>query len=103
MMYVLSGLLIAALSVPLMRRKIPPNSSYGFRVRRTLDDPKVWYDANAFTGRSMFRLGIGTSIATLALYFFPAINPVAYAVACGLVLLLGVAVGVILSLRYLDR
>src|SRR3954454_6913684 len=103
MMYIPLGLFIAALSVPLMRRKIPPNSSYGFRVRRTLGDPRVWYDVNAFTGRYMFRLGIGTSIATLALYFFPAINPVAYAVACCLILLLGVAVGVILSLLYLDR
>ena len=103
MMYVPLGLLIAAIAVPLMRRKIPPNSAYGFRVRRTLEDPGVWYDANAFTGRYLFRLGIGTSIASLALYFSPAIDPVAYAVACGLIVLLGVAVGVILSFRYLDR
>jgi uncharacterized membrane protein len=102
-LYVSSGLLSAALAVPLMRRKVAPNSLYGFRVRRTLEDPKVWYDANAFAGRCLFGFGIGTAIACLALYFLPAIDPVAYAVACLLIVLVGLAVSLALSFRFLNQ
>jgi len=100
---VATGLLNAALAVPLMRRKVGLNSLYGFRVRRTLADPTVWYEANAFAGRCMFRSGIGTSIACLALYFVPAIGPVSYAFACLLITLSGLVVSLILSFRFLTR
>src|SRR3954453_6009237 len=98
-----AGLLMAALAVPLMRRKVGPNAVYGFRVRRTLDDPRVWYDANAFAGRCLFCSGIGTVIACSALYSTPAVGPVAYAVACPTILLGGLAVGLVLSFRHLDH
>src|SRR3954447_22062616 len=100
---VATGLLNAALAVPLMRRKVGVNSLYGFRVRRTLANPTVWYEANAFAGRCMFRSGIATSLARLALYFVPAIDPVAYAFACLVITMAGVAVGLILSFRFLNR
>src|SRR5438270_13471878 len=100
---VATGLLIAALAVPLIRRKVGLNSLYGFRVRKTLADPTVWYEANAFAGRCMFRSGVATSLACLALYFVPAIGPVSYAFACLLSTLPGVAVGIILSFRLLNR
>ena len=103
LVHVSAGLLMAALAVPLMRRKVGPNSLYGFRVRRTLDDPRVWYDANAFAGRCFFRSGIGTALACLALYWTPAIDPIGYAVACPTVLLVGLALGLTLSFRHLDR
>ena len=54
LMHVSAGLLMASLAVPLMRRKVGPNALYGFRVRRTLEDPAIWYDANAFAGRCLF-------------------------------------------------
>ena len=100
-LYVSLGLLSAALAVPLMRRKIAPNSLYGFRVRRTLEDPKVWYDANAYAGRCLF--GFGTAIACLALYLIPTIDPVVYAVACLMIVLVGLAVSLILSFRFLGQ
>ncbi len=102
LVHVSAGLLTAALAVPLMRRKVGPNALYGFRVRRTLDDPRVWYDANAFAGRCLFRSGIGSALACLVLYWTPAIDPVAYAAACPTVLLVGLAVGLALSFRHLD-
>jgi len=103
LMHVSAGLLTASLAVPLMRRKVGPNALYGFRVRRTLEDPKVWYDANAFAGRCLFYVGIGTGLACLALYWLPAIDPIAYAVACPTILLVGLAVGLVLSFRHLDH
>ena len=102
-MYIPMGVLFVAIGVPLMRRKIAPNSLYGFRVRRTLEDPEVWYDANEFTGRCLIWLGIGLILSSLALYFVPDISPVAYVTACGVILLVGVAVSVLLSFRHLNR
>jgi uncharacterized membrane protein len=102
-MYIPMGVLFIAIGVSLIRRRIAPNSLYGFRVRRTLEDPEVWYDANEFTGRCLIWLGIGLSLSGLALYFIPDISPVAYVATCGAILLVGVVVSVLLSFRYLNR
>ena len=42
MMHVGSGLVLTALSFPLIRGKIGPNPWYGFRVRQTLENPAIW-------------------------------------------------------------
>jgi len=64
-----TGLLIAALSIPIMLRKIPPNLWYGLRTVETLRDENVWYEANARSGRGGVILGMG--IALLALLGLP--------------------------------
>ena len=46
------------LSLPLVFRRVPPNVGYGLRVPATFKDERVWYDANAATGREMFVLGV---------------------------------------------
>jgi len=45
---------IAAMSLPLILRWVPPNRVYGFRTRKTLSDPKIWFRANSFAGWAMF-------------------------------------------------
>ena len=45
--FALTGLLLAGLAVPLMRRRVPPNGLYGLRVAATFADEEVWYEANA--------------------------------------------------------
>jgi len=45
-MYFTSGILLAAISIPLILRKIKPNGLYGFRVKQTLEDPALWYAVN---------------------------------------------------------
>ena len=63
----------AALMIGLIRdrsalRKIAPNGLYGFRVRRTLADPAVWYEANAFMGLAMIASGLAVGRMSLVLY-----------------------------------
>jgi hypothetical protein len=101
-LYSALGLLLTAISLPLIRRKVAPNSLYGFRVRRTLEDPKVWYDVNEYSGRCLFRLGIWTSISAIVLYFVPGISAVAYALACLATFSVGMAVCLFLSVRFLN-
>ena len=42
-----------AISVPLILRKVPPNLLYGFRTRKTMSDPRIWYAANALGGKNL--------------------------------------------------
>lgn len=60
-----SGLLVIAFGVPLMLRRVPPNGFYGLRVPATFKDEKVWYDANAASGRDLVVFGIAIIVAAL--------------------------------------
>lgn len=65
--FILVGALLMALALPLMRRRVPPNSLYGLRVRATFADPSVWYEANAMSGRDLFVLGAALALAAAVL------------------------------------
>ncbi len=63
---------IAALNIPLVLRKVPPNAIYGFRTRRTLSDTKVWYPANVFAGWAML---VAVAVTVCATWLAPAAWP----------------------------
>jgi uncharacterized membrane protein len=98
-----SALILATLCVPLILGKIGPNPWYGFRVRRTLEDPVIWYKANAYAGKALILTAIAMIVFSTTFYLIPAFDPPTYAMACAMVCLgsLGVCVG--FSFRYLGR
>ena len=51
--FALFGVLLVALALPLVLRRVPPNPLYGLRVPATFRDESVWYDANAASGRDL--------------------------------------------------
>jgi uncharacterized membrane protein len=57
------------LGIPLMMRRVPPNSLYGCRTRRTLEDPDLWYLANEILGQHLLVGGILIAAVALANYF----------------------------------
>ncbi len=61
-MPVLIALLLIALAVPLILRKVPPNGFYGFRLPKTQSDPRIWYAANRAAG---LNLVAGSSLSLL--------------------------------------
>jgi hypothetical protein len=63
------ALLIGAFSIPMWRRKIKPNGLYGFRTRLTLENPRIWYEVNASSGRNMFCFMLVMAPAAAALLF----------------------------------
>jgi hypothetical protein len=103
MMYLFSGALLAALAVPLMMRRIGPNPLYGFRVEKTLQNPDIWYAANAYSGTQLFWIGLGTMTVSLVLYFVPRMNEGTYALACAGFTLGAMAISLLMSFRYLGR
>ena len=44
-----AGILLAALSIPLILGHVPPNHWYGFRTSKTLSSAKLWRAANHST------------------------------------------------------
>ena len=99
-MYVVSGLLLTGLAVPLMCRKIPPNHWYGFRVRKTLENEAVWYAVNEFSAKRLLWVGIATVAAAIGL-FFTTTSVDLYATALATVVLGGLAVSLLQSFSYL--
>jgi hypothetical protein len=55
------GLLLAALSIPLVLRRVPRNRAYGIRIPEAFSTEARWYDINAYGGRLF--LGYGVALA----------------------------------------
>jgi uncharacterized membrane protein len=51
-------LLIIVLSIPMILRKVPRNSLYGFRTAYTLSSDEVWYRANKISGTALLIAGV---------------------------------------------
>jgi uncharacterized membrane protein len=99
--FVSAGLLLSALSVPLIWHKVGPNPVYGFRVRQTLDDPAVWYPVNAYAAKGLLCVGLLISVAAALLYLVPDIGIAVYASAVAAVALPALVICLVLSFRYL--
>jgi len=94
------GGLCIALGIPLALGKIKPNSFYGFRIAKTLNDESVWYRVNTFTGKAF----IASGMATIAMVFIAlwlgnvfSLGPVALQLLGAGILFVPMAVAVIAS------
>ena len=52
------GVLLAAVALPLILRRIPMNHFYGVRVAAAFTSDARWYDINAYGGRLLFVYGV---------------------------------------------
>jgi len=103
LMYVVFGLLLIALAIPMLRGKVPPNPWYGFRVPGTLSDPTRWYKANRYAARWLLLTGVITAAAAIALYFVPGLSVDTYAWLVLAVFGVPFVLMIITSFRYLRR
>jgi len=54
--------IVAAASIPLILKMIPPNRLYGLRTQQTLADRELWFRANRLAGWALL-LAAGASAA----------------------------------------
>ncbi len=101
--FVLVSLLLVGLCVPIILRKVKPNSWYGFRVPKTLSDEKIWYEANAYSGRLMLVAGIIWAVAAVGLRCLPGVGTdlAVYNLSVTAVIMVSLSLVVALSFRYL--
>ena len=101
-MYLVSGVLLIALSIPLIRGKIPPNGLYGFRVKRPLEDPRIWYPVNRYGGKWLLVTGVWIIFIALTLRAVPHISLVAYALGVLAVDIVLLITGFCMVVRYMN-
>ena len=80
-LYVVGGLLLALLSLPLIAGKIKPNPYYGFRVPFTMGNPEIWYATNKYFAKRQLVVGLIEAAAATGLYFLPSITIDTYALS----------------------
>ena len=72
--------------------RVPPNHLYGCRTRRTLSDPRIWYEANRTSGKDFLISGVLVLVASLVtLVFGQSANPNHVVITLVSVLVLSVA------------
>ena len=86
------GMLMVGLAIPLKRRRIAPNQTYGLRTAATFADEWVWYEANARSGRDLAIFGV---IQSLVAVLPPLLMDLRPNVATIMYLAVNVALGVI--------
>ena len=100
-LYIVAGLILVAISIPLIQRRIKPNPWYGFRTPTTLKNEMVWYEVNAHSGKRLLVAGIVVMIAALVFALIPNLTIDTYAILVALVLGISITIGLIQSFRYL--
>jgi uncharacterized membrane protein len=99
--YILGGLLLILLSIPLILRRIPPNAVYGFRIQWTRRNPELWYSVNAHAGKWLAFAGSCSLLGSIGLSLIPGISLAVYAFACLAILAAAVVLAVVQSIRFL--
>jgi uncharacterized membrane protein len=102
-LYLVSGSFLIAFSLPLLFKKIPPNSFYGFRTPQTMRDPRVWYVVNCYSAKWLIGASVSILIAAVLFYFIPGISVDAYALGCLAVFAVVFIVGLVQSIRFLKK
>ncbi len=106
LLYLISGLLLMGVSIPMIQRRIKPNPWYGFRTPKTLSDERIWYAANEYSGKTLFVAGAITSLASVALTplaLLPHVGLDAYTIGCLIALMGSLTWSVIISFKYLSK
>jgi hypothetical protein len=102
-LFIVSGFGLAVLSVPLILGKIPPNGLYGFRVRKTMEHPEIWYPVNQYAGKWFFTAGISIIASAILLIFIPGIPLEMYSLAVLAAFVIIFTGALIASFRFLNR
>ncbi len=102
-LFLVVGALLIGLSLPLVYGKVPPNRWYGFRVRRTLSDPNIWYPANVYVAWQMIWVGVAGIVVSAGAFLIPNLDLGVYAGIVGATYGIGVVVMLVRSFLYLGK
>lgn len=99
----LLGMLCVMLAIPLLQRRVPPNPLYGFRTPKTLRNEAIWYQANAYAGKTLLLYGLALSFISIVLSPIFLWQPKLYLLFMTMTSLIGLGIMLYFDLRYLKR
>jgi hypothetical protein len=70
-LFVLCGVLVGALCVPLALGRVPMNRYYGIRVLRSYRSDADWYAINRYGGRQMLSYAVLVAAVGVGVLFMP--------------------------------
>jgi hypothetical protein len=94
--------ILLLLSVQLIKGKIPPNWIYGFRVKKTLENPETWYAVNTYIGKWLLAASLVQAMAAVVIYFIPGISMDIYAYSVLAVWVVVFGAAMFASVRHLN-
>jgi SdpI/YfhL protein family len=100
-LFVASGLLLTGLSIPMILGKVPPNGLYGFRVKKTMENPEIWYVVNTYSGKWLLLTSLLLVLAAIGFSFVPNISLDMYSYAVLGVWAVAFVIALAASVRYL--
>jgi uncharacterized membrane protein HdeD (DUF308 family) len=98
---VILGIISILIALPLMEERVKPNLIYGFRVRATLENPKVWYAVNKYFAQRLLLAGVVEIVAAIALFMVPNIDPSTYVLSSLGVFVIAFTIGMMQTSSYL--
>lgn len=102
--YAVTGLMLSTLSIPMILRKVKPNPFYGFRVPKTLNNPDIWYEINAYSGRRLFVTGLVAALAAACLdVFAPGLDMGTFSTILAVIVVVTLGVTLVQSFRRLSQ
>lgn len=101
--YIVTNALLVGLGIPLLRRRVKPNGLYGLRIRETLADEDIWYEANARSGRDLIIIGVLGLVLTVGLHLAPQVSESTYHYLMMGYLLAAVVLSFVVDLRFAKR
>jgi hypothetical protein len=99
-MYAVGGITLILVSIPLILRKIAPNSWYGFRTSHTLENPGLWYAVNEYAGKWLVFVGACTILGSIGLALWPELDLDIYALGCLGIFLAAFTLTIFQSVRF---
>ena len=102
-LFLVGGAILIGISIPLIQGRVGPNHWYGFRVRRTLEDPDVWYRVNSYSAWRLLAVGVAEIVVATAMYSVPDLDVAVYASIVGGVVVAGLIIGLVQTIRYLQQ
>ena len=100
--YVAGGILLILLAIPLYFEKIKPNGLYGFRVRKTIEKPEIWYPVNKYGSRWLMLAGLVTVVCAIGFTFIPGLSVDGYSQICTLAFAGVLTVGLVFTFGYMN-
>jgi hypothetical protein len=98
----LGGTVMILLSIPLYLQKIGPNGLYGFRVKKTLENPELWYPVNKYASVWLMLAGGVMIIAAIGLLFVPGLGVDTYSLTCAAILTVVLTIMMVMTTRYMN-
>lgn len=99
----MAGIIVIAASLPLIRRKIKMNSSYGIKIPAAYESEQRWFDINAYGGRLFLYWGVMIVVVGLAGLIIPLHQWIVYSWSSAVIILGGLLVVVIAINQYAGR